>query len=262
MRWIRLLWILAFLLPLSFFADRLCYINVVDPSYHALLWMHERLGYLFIGLALVSAAAALLRFARIQGQIRSLMTLRAVVPHELERTFRAAASALGLRRLDIVYVRVPMVFCFTVFGGRVVLSEGFVNLLEPEELPLVALHEAVHIRSADPAKALLWHLFFAALIVPGFDAIEDLLYQRRERGVDRFVSRAEERRYGALLNRFNAPMCLGTPAAAFRRMAPVRAQLSVRPLLSAALPASLLGLLLLSHMLVLRNLPYLQTHHC
>lgn len=262
MRWIRLLWVLVFLLPLGFFADRLCYINVVDPSYHALLWMHERLGYLFIGLALVSAAAALLRFARIQGQLRSLTTLRAVVPHEIERAFSAAASTVGLRRLDIVYVHVPMVFCFTVFGGRIVLSQGFVDVIATEELPLVALHEAVHIRFADPAKALLWHLFFAALIVPGFETIEDLLYQRRERGVDRFVSRVDERRYGALLDRFNASTCLGTPAAAFRSTAPVRVQRSVRPLLSAALPASLLGLLLLSHMLVLRNLPYLQTHHC
>lgn len=262
MRWVRLLWVFVFLLPLGFFADRLCFINVVDPSYHALLWMHERLGYVFAGFALISCGAALLRFARIQGQIRSLTTLRDATPQPVEGAFRAAAAAVGLRRLDVVYVRVPMVFCFSVFGGRVILSRGFIESIDSNELPLVALHEAVHVRYADPNKALLWHLLFAALIVPGFEGLEDALYQRRERGVDRFVSVIDELGYGALLERFNTSLCLGTPAAAFRSAAPASAKMSLKPLLSAGVPASLLALLLLSHELMLRNLPYLQTHHC
>jgi len=257
-----MLWILVFLVPLGFFADRLCYINIVDPSYHALLWMHERLGYFFVGLALISAAAALLRFVRIQGQLRALVTLRAPTPEHVEEAFREAASTLGLRHVEIVYVQVPMIFCFTVFGGRVIVSQGFVDLTAPDEFPLIALHEAVHIRYADAVKALLWHLFFAALIVPGFEPIEDVLYQRRERGADRFVGRRDEPRYGALLERFKASLCLGTPAAAFRSSVPVAGTRSLAPLASAAVPAALLGLLLASHTLMLQNLPYLQTHHC
>lgn len=257
-----MLWVLIFLIPLGFFADRLCYINLVDPSYHALLWMHERLGYFFVALALISAGAALLRFVRIQGQLRVLVTLRAATPEHVEKAFQKASSMLGLRHVEIVYVQVPMIFCFTVFGGRVIVSQGFVDLTAPDEFALIALHEAVHIRYGDALKALLWHLLFAALIVPGFEPIEDVLYQRRERGVDQFVRRWDEQGYGALLERFNASLCLGTPAAAFRSSVPIARTRSLAPLVSAVMPAVLLSLLFVSHALMVQNLPYLQAHHC
>lgn len=262
MRAVRVLWIVLFLLPLGIFADRLCYIDLVDPTYHGLLWMHERLGLVFAALALVSAGAALGRFIRIQGQLRGLETLRSAVPPSLADAFVQARRRTGVRTFDLVYIDVPLVFCFAVFGGRVIVSRGFVELIDREDLPFVAVHELMHLRSADPVKALLWHLFFAALIFPGFGAIEEALYQRRERRVDKLVRGTGSSRYDTLLERLGVSSCAGTPLSAFRSLEMRSPATAMQPMLCAAVPLGLLALLLISHLLFMQNLPYLQTHHC
>lgn len=260
MRFVRLLWILLFILPLGLLADRLCYLNIVDPTYHALVWMHERMGYVLLGLAMVSAAAAFARFLRIQGQLRSLETLRSETPSHIVYAFNEAATQFGVRASDVLYVDVPMVFCFAVFGGRIVISRGFASLLEASDLRLVVAHELLHLRARDPLKALLWHLFFAALIVPGLEPLEDALYQRRERCVDRSARALDAIAYDRLLAQFSSTMCTGTPSSAFRVVE--SAPSAIRGLLPTALPLGALALLVASHVSFVQNLSYLQAHHC
>lgn len=261
MRLVRLLWVVLFILPLGLFANRLCYIDVVDPTYHALLWMHERMGYLFAGIALPSVSLAFARFVRIQGQLRALDTLRSPTPTHIREPFTQVAAAVGTRRFDIVYVDVPMVFCFSVFGGRVVISRGFSEALTGPELRLVAFHELHHIRAADPFKALIWHLVFAALIVPGLEPLEDGLYQRRERRIDLSVSIGDQTLYQSLLSRFRSAMCAATPSAPLRAFE-MPGKRALRTFLPTALPVALLVLLVTSHVVFVQNLPYLRAHHC
>ena len=259
MRVARILWLLLFLIPLGFFADRFCYINIADPLYHGLMWLHERLPLLFVALGAVSVFAAVFRYTRIRGQLRAIEMMRSPSPLELRLAFENAAA--GREPIDLVYIDVPSVFCFTVFGGRVVVSRGFEELLDADEFRLVAEHEAIHIARRDPLRALLWHLLFAALIVPGFERLEDVLYARRERHVDHFVRSVDAVVYDALLGRFDATIC-GTPGAAFRSGAPNDGADAARILVPAAIPIALLALLVVSHVLFVKNLSYLQAHHC
>lgn len=261
MRLVRILWVAFFILPLGFFADRLCYIDVVDPSYHALLWMHEHMGYLLFAFALLSVSLAFARFLRIQGQLRALDTLRSPAPTDVESAFMHAATKLRIRKCELLYVDVPMIFCFAVFGGRVVISRGFAELVSAPELRLVATHELLHLRAADPLKALIWHLLFAALIVPGLEPLEDALYQRRERRIDRTLTSLDEPLYESLLGRFRSAMCTSTPSAAFRAFDVAHSGV-FRTFLPAALPVALFAVVVTSHVIFVQNLPYLQTHHC
>jgi len=263
MRLIRILWAILFILPLGFFADRLCYIDLADPAYHSLLWLHERLPVIFAALAVMSAGAALLRFVRIQGQIRSLESLRSRTPDAIVDAFEVASARVGGPRLTLIYIDVSSVFCFAIFSGRVVISRGFVEQLhDEEELRLVADHETLHVRRADPLKALLWHLFFAAWIVPGFEPLEEAFYAGRERRTDRGSRALNPQRYDALLARFGAQMCNGTPGAGFRFVSTQRNAHVLRGLAPSLVPVSLLALLIASHVLFVQNLPYLQSHHC
>ena len=263
MRLIRILWAIIFILPLGFFADRLCYVDLADPAYHSLLWLHERLPVIFAALAIISVGAALLRFMRIQGQIRSLELLSSPTPDAVSDAFEAAAARVGCPQLTFIYIDVSAVFCFAIVSGRVVISRGFVEQLHgEEELQLVAAHEMLHVRRADPLKALLWHLFFAAWIVPGFEPLEEAFYAGRERRTDRISRALEPQRYDALLTRFGAQMCNGTPGAAFRLVSTQRGAHVLRGLAPLLIPASLLSLLIASHVMFVQNLQYLQTHHC
>lgn len=259
MRFARLAWLLVFLVPLGFFADRFCYLNLVDPAFHTLMWMHERLLEIFAGLAILSAAAAVARFVRIQGQLSALEALRSDPPLIVGVAFDTAGA--GRVGVDLVYIDVASAFCFATIGNRVVISRGFVELLDRHELRLVAEHEETHIRHRDPQRALLWHLLFAALIVPGFEPIERMLYARREREADRHTRTLGPAIYDSLVHRFGSAMC-STPGAAFRALqAPSRAE-AMRVLAPTAVPIGLLILLLASHVVFVQNLPYLQTHHC
>jgi Zn-dependent protease with chaperone function len=255
----RLLWLLLFLIPLGVFADRFCYISIVDPLYHGLMWLHERLPIIFAILGAASALAAGLRFSRIQGQLRGLEMVRSTPPPAVQEAFEQARAA-GTN-LEIVYVDVSNVFCFTAIRDRVIIARGFVELLDEHELVLVAKHEAAHIARQDPLRALLWHIFFAALIVPGFERLEEILYARRERSVDRAVARTDPIAYDALLTRFSTAMC-GTPGAAFRAPVAREGLNLIRALAPAAIPIALLILLVTSHVLFVENLPYLRLHHC
>ena len=260
MRAARVLWLVVFLIPLGVLADRYCYFNFTDPVYHALMWLHERLPVLFLCLAAISAGSAIIRYIRIQDRLRALEALRSTPSVGLQRAF--ANVDTGRDAIDLVYIDVPSAFCFTVFGGRVVISRGFSELLDNDELRLVAEHEALHIRRGDPLRALLWHLLFAALIVPGFERAEEALYARRERDVDTAARQVNPLMYDGLVQRVGRAICGGTPGAAFRSLAPQECVRTLRMLAPAMIPIALLTLLVASHVLFVKNLPFLTAHHC
>ena len=259
MRIARVLLFAVLLVPLGLLAGRFCSIDVVDPVYHGLLWLHEHLLILVVTFGAVSAATAILRFARISEQLRALEMLSSETPTAVARAF--ARVTYQRRPAAVVYVDVPAVFCFAVFGRRVMISRGFTELLDDDELRLVAEHEVLHAERGDPLRALLWHLFFAALVVPGFDRLEAILYARRERAVDLRARSLDPPGYDALIERFDTTMCGRAPVAAFRTSG-LQAVQVVQALVPAAAPLAFLAMLLTSQILFTSNLSYLLAHHC
>ncbi len=261
MRFARILWPIVFLIPLGVFADRFCYVNLTDPIYHGLMWLHERLPQLVLMLGVLSVATAAIRYVRFQRKLRALVALRSDPPDAVRDAFDEAAG--DRVAVDVVYIDAEPSFCFSIISGRAVISRGFVELLRPEELRLIAEHEVLHIEHRDPMRAFLWHLLFAALIVPGFEALEAVLYNRRERATDRSSRRLDPATYDGLLRRFNSTMCNGAQGSAFRTSSErVSAASALRALAPTALPTTLLILLFASQIHFVQNLSYLRTHHC
>jgi len=261
------------LLPLGIFAGKLCWISIVDPVYHGLVWLHERLIPIVAVFAVVSVGFAVFRFIRVQDSLRLLFSLRAEPPAELERVFRAEAKA---QRVDVQlrYIDTPHRFCFTIFSGpSIVISRGFAEQLGVADLEMVANHEVRHVHRRDPWRSIAWHLFFSSLLLPGFEPLEDVLHMRRERAVDADVVRKNDRAqsYYDLLarcstrvdQRFGAICTTGVGAISRVRG---RQQVQSRHLWKRSLPALAsvvtLALVFFSHSVFMTNLEYLRAHHC
>ncbi|MDQ2680103.1 MAG: hypothetical protein M3Y21_03650 [Candidatus Eremiobacteraeota bacterium] len=226
---------------------------------------------MLILLAFVSVFAAIYRFVRVQASLRTLYQLGSPPPQRIVKVFAAAQRGEALKLL-LLYVDVKSRFCFTTFDGpRVVISRGFEDGLSDDALRLVAEHEIAHIRSRDPWRSLGWHLTFAAFILPGFSALEQLLYQLREVRVDNIVASADRQTYAELLAQCStrSDRQFGTICTASLADGPglrVRSNASPEYLRNRTLPAfasiGVLVLVLLSHEVFSASLPYLQTHHC
>src|SRR5665213_3519318 len=127
---------------------------------------------------------------------------------------------------------------------------------------LVVRHEFAHVRRGDAAAGVLWHLVFAALLIPGFEALERRFHARRERLANLTAAEGKEQSYLSLMSRIapGADLCvgarLGLEAAA--RRPEDRWLVWVAPVavvcLAIALP--------LSHLEFRHDLPYLLSHHC
>ncbi len=272
-RWVRMLWPLIFFLPLGILSGKLCWISVVDPAYHGLIWLHERLPIIVLVLAAISVCIAAYRFMRLQDSLRLLLSLSVAPPVALERIFLANQHSKD-HTVQLKYIDIGNRFCFTIFDGpSIVVSRGFVENLSAQDLHLVAMHEISHVKRRDPWRAIGWHLFFAGLILPGFEAVETVLHLRRERVVDAGVvsETHDENRYNELLERCSVrrdraygSICTGGVA----MNEPVGEMASSSPeyLWDRAFPAmvsaALLLLVFLSHDFFIKSLPYLQTHHC
>jgi hypothetical protein len=262
LRFVRALWPIVFLIPLSWWADRGCGFAGVDPLYHATVWIHERLGLFVAALALASIAlvigkivVARLRFAR-------LLDLAEIMPERVERAFATAGAELRVRAPRVAYLDVSLPVATTVFGPVILLSRGFANTLDDDELLLVARHELVHASRHHATAGVLWHLVFAALLLPGFEPLERRLHAAREREANTRAAEAREQKYLTLIGRLTpgASLCaeagLGLEAAARRpedRWLAWFAPLIII-LLAVALP--------LSHREFMHDRPYLLSHHC
>ncbi|BDE07210.1 hypothetical protein WPS_24860 [Vulcanimicrobium alpinum] len=262
MRFIRALWPVVFLVPLSWWADRGCGLAGVDPLYHATVWVHERLGWFIGALAATSAGVVVAKIVVARMRFARLGHVAEPLPGRVRAAFERASVALGVAVPTVLYVDLAAPIATTVFGRTIVLSRGFVEPLEDADVELVARHELVHVRHADATAGVLWHLLFAALLIPGFEPLERRLHAGRERSANVIAAAGGEERYVALLVRLahGTNLCvearLGLEAAARRpedRWLVWAAPLAVTSL-AVALP--------ISHAAFRHDLPYLLAHHC
>ncbi len=262
MRYARALWPIIFLVPLSWWADRGCWLAGVDPLYHSTLWVHERLGWFVAALAVVSAAAVVVKILVARMRFGRLKLLAEPLPARLQRAMERASDELGIAVPTLLYLDVPAPIATTVFRRTIVFSRGFTDPLDDADLELVARHEVAHVQRHDATAGVLWHLAFTALLIPGFEPLERRLHARRERAANVTAATGREERYLSLLSRVShgASVCvearLGLEAAARRpedRWFMWLAPLTVVTL-AVALP--------LSHAAFRHDLPYLLSHHC
>lgn len=262
MRFVRALWPVVFLIPLSWWADRGCRLAGVDPLYHTTLWIHERLGWFIAALAVVSAGVVVAKIVVARIRFARLKQLAEPLPARLQTAMEHASTELGIAVPTVLYLDVPAPIATTVFGRTILFSRGFTEPLDDAELELVARHEIAHVQRHDATAGVLWHLAFAALLIPGFEPLERRLHARRERVANITAARGREEPYLALVRRAScgAQVCadarLGLEAAA--RRPEDRWLMWFAPLTVVALAVALP----LSHAAFRHDLPYLLSHHC
>ena len=262
MRFVRALWPVVFLIPLSWWAERGCWLAGVDPIYHTTLWVHERLGWFVAALALMSAAVVVAKIVVARRRFAGLKLLAEPLPARLRTAIERAAGELGIAVPTVLYLDVAAPIATTVFGRTILFSRGFAAALDDDDLALVARHEIAHVQRGDATAGVVWHLAFAALLIPGFEPLERRLHARRERAANLTAASGREERYLSLVSRTprGADVCaearLGLEAAARRpgdRWLMWFAPLAVVTL-AIALP--------LSHAAFRHDLPFLLSHHC
>jgi Zn-dependent protease with chaperone function len=261
-RFIRALWPIIFLVPLSWWADRGCEFAGVDPLYHSTLWIHERLGWFVGALAVLSAGVVVAKIVVARLRFARLRDVAEPEPARVRDALERASAALGVAIPKVLYVDLTAPIATTVFGRTIVISRGFIEPLDDGDLELVLRHEVVHVRRSDAATGVLWHLAFAALLIPGFEPLERRLHAQRERSANLSAAKGREDRYLSLVTRISrgANLCadarLGLEAAA--RRSGDRWLVWIAPLAVACLVIALP----LSHAAFRHDLPYLLSHHC
>jgi Zn-dependent protease with chaperone function len=261
-RYARAVWPIIFLVPLSWWADRGCSLAGVDPLYHATVWMHERLGWFVALLVLVSSGVVVSKIVVARLRFTRLQALAEPLPARLEAALERAATDLGVGIPRVLYLDLSARIATTVYGRTVLLSRGFITPLDDADLELVVRHELVHVRRHHATAGVLWHLAFAALLIPGFEPLERRLHAQREREANLVGADGRERPYLSLVARLSrgAAVCadapLGLEAAA--RRPEDRWLMWLAPITVAGLAIALP----LSHAAFRHDLPYLLSHHC
>ena len=262
MRFIRALWPVIFLVPLSWWADRGCEFAGVDPLYHATLWIHERLGWFVGALAVLSATVVLTKIVVARLRFTRLQDVADATPARVQDAVERSSAELEVGVPSVLYVDLAAPIATTVFGRTIILSRGFIERLDDGELELVVRHELAHVRRRDATAGVLWHLAFAAFLIPGFEPLERRLHAQRERSANIVAAAGKEERYLTLVARIfrGADVCagarLGLEAAA--RRPEDRWLVWIAPLAVACLAIALP----LSHAAFRHDLPYLLSHHC
>lgn len=261
MRFLRVLWPVLFLVPLSWWADRGCAIAGVDPLYHGTMWVHERLGWFVATLALVSAAVVAAKVVVARTRLRRLLYVAQPLPETLRDAFRKASGDLGIPMPTVAYLDLGVPLASTIYGPTVLLSRGFIELLNEQEIELVARHELIHAGHRDDRSGVLWHLAFIALLIPGFNGLESRLQERRERRSNVLAAAGREDEYLRLIARLtgSARLCVDPALGLEARR---RAGRSFTDWLAPSMAVALAVALLASHRAFERNLPYLESHHC
>jgi Zn-dependent protease with chaperone function len=255
----RWLWPLVFLFPLRLVADRYCWFPLTDPTYHAILALHERLPLLLAVAIVASTIAVAARVANVRGRIATVVAFAVPTPVDIADVFADEAHRLRLSTPRIAYLAVDQRLCFALAGRvpTIVLSRGFLAGLPREDIRLIARHELLHVRFHDPLRRFAWHLAFAALLFPAFDELERWLATRREQRVNELVGKEEPERYANLLAhcvRHAHTLCSDNDE-------PQRKGAS-RLIIAPLIVGSLLMGLFASHEAFMRQLEYLTRHHC
>jgi Zn-dependent protease with chaperone function len=104
-----------------------------------------------IVLPLAAASVAVWLALLIWRLLRVGLHLRALPrSRELPAALAAAMSRTGVRGVTCIAADAPTAFCAGAFRPLILVSEGLVNRLRPEELEAVLLHEQEHVRSFEP----------------------------------------------------------------------------------------------------------------
>jgi hypothetical protein len=261
-RFVRALWPIVFLIPLSWWADRGCNYAGIDPLYHTTVWIHERLGWFVALLAGFSLLTVIGKTVLARRRLLHLLELAEPLPDNIAQAFHAAAVELDVELPRIAYLNVSERVATTVYGPVILISRGFADILNDEGLVMVARHELVHASRHDAGIGVLWHLAFAALLVPGFEPLERRLHAAREHRANLDAARHREAAYLALITRVSndASLCaggrIGLEASARR---PGDAFIMwVAPSFIVVLAVSLTA----SHVEFMHDLPFLLKHHC
>lgn len=263
---LRAAWPLLFIAPLWLVLDRLCWSQPTHALLHATMTLHAWLPQIIVVAAVVSLAVIARKLERVSGNLRTLCALASPMPQALRRALAIEAASFGLAEPRTVYLDVETPICYTVVPGpSILVSRGFIEELGDDDLGHVVRHELVHVARRDPLRGLLWHLFFSALLVPGFGGLERWFYDRRERRTNEIAGMMDRERYAALATRVRGAesafeRSLGHAyAGAFAPCATPRAPgVFVRPVIALTSFVALLG----SHAVFLDALPFLERHHC
>lgn len=223
--------------------------------------MHERLGWFVAALAAVSASLVAAKIIIARSRLRRLLDVSQPLPKPLQDAFANASVDLGVPIPAVAYLDLGVPIASTIFGPMVLLSRGFVELLDQEELELVARHELIHAGHRDDRAGVWWHLAFMALLIPGFAGLESRLQERREHRTNVLAAADRESAYLALMSRLTGSghLCID---ATLGLEAHVPAGRPLTDWLAPAMVFLLAVALFLSHRSFEHNLPYLETHHC
>jgi Zn-dependent protease with chaperone function len=271
MRVIRFAWPLVFLIPLAPFAGRFCNLVPTDAIYHSLVFLHERLPLIIGILVVASVTVTLTKLARVRSRIQTLLALASPSPERIKAIAGREAPMLRMPLPRIIYLDVAESLCFATIGGPlIILSRGFVEPLSDDDLTLVLRHELAHIRHRDPLRGIIVHLVCAALLVPGFEAIERALYLKRESQADHVGSKLSPEKYYSLLVRLSqvssqdASICRGVSygLASQRNGDSARSPISWTRFVPSGAAAALIVGVAASHAFFDEHLNYLLTHHC
>lgn len=103
-----------------------------------------------------------------------------------------AAQSVGLEgRVVLVDTPGPFSLTYGMIRPRVAISAGLLEVLDPDELSAVLVHEAHHVRSADPQKVVVARTLCRALFVlPAVAALVQRYLTARELEADRRAVRA------------------------------------------------------------------------
>jgi len=259
----RWTWPLVFLVPLTLVAGRGCRVPGVDPAYHSVMWMHENLPVLYVAAAALAAVAVTVRIARARSRAVTLFALASPLPGALKEAFAAEGARLDVPAPELAYLDVSAPLCFALIGRRpsIVVSRGFVEDLDADELAMVARHELLHIRHHDPLRGFAWHLAFAALLLPAFTGLERWLTSRRElrTNLEAADADADPDRYARLLvsrARERRSLCIEAVGP------PERNRGLPSALAAPAMVLVVLASLALSHAWFLEHLSDLSARHC
>ncbi len=262
MRFFRAAWLLLFVIPLSWWAKSGCTFIGVDPLYHTTMWVHERLGWFLIALAITSATLVITKMVIARRRFERLRAVTEPMPTRLRLALTRAAADFRIPVPRMMYVDLAAPIATTVVGRTLVVSRGFLAPLTDAEVDLVMRHEVAHVRYGHAGAGVLWHLAFAALLIPGFEPLERRLHAFRERCANVAAAKGNEDAYLALIARLarGAAMCAGAPLdlEAARRRPGDRWQVWIAPLAVIALAVALP----VSHAAFRHDLPYLLSHHC
>ena len=186
---------------------------------------------LLVALALVTTAALFRAAVRL---VREQRLLRALPLEPIEGELALVAEQAGVRVFRTP-ARHGAAFCIGLRKPRVVLTDGLLERLEPDELAAVVWHEAAHARAREPLARTAARFAVQAFVwIPVLRALLTRYCLLREIEADRLATLQTSRRAlaGALCGVFGEPAPAG--AVGFAELAPARIDRLLDP--TSALP--------------------------